>query len=195
MNIGGINNNTINIHTSNKKPNTDNDIFTINSAVKKTNSSNNGKKIGLTLVGNQAYIATYADSSTPSNPIVKVGDYEISINDVNPENATEIEMFALMSYLDDTKQTNNKGICSFGKMKAFSDFAEMCGFCSGINDANSIYNQKQNWLYIINKIKGVFLENSQTYNQALECDILIDTMKRNCKNNCDNMFYTYNQIN
>lgn len=42
------------------------------------------------------------------NPIVKVGDYEISVNDVDPENATEIEMFALMSHLDKTGQSRNE---------------------------------------------------------------------------------------
>lgn len=64
--------------------------FEIGNATKKTDSSGDGKKIGLILIGQTAYIATYADSSTPANPIVKIGDYEISVNDVNPKEATEI---------------------------------------------------------------------------------------------------------
>ena len=43
----------------------------------------------------KGYIAEYADSSTEKDPVTKVGDYEVRVNDVDPKNATEIEMFAL----------------------------------------------------------------------------------------------------
>ena len=55
------------------------------------------KPLGLTTVGNQGYVATYADSSTAQDPVIKVGDCEIHVNDVDPRNATKMEMFALMS--------------------------------------------------------------------------------------------------
>lgn len=152
--------------------------FEIGNATKKTDSSGDGKKIGLILIGQTAYIATYADSSTPDNPIVKIGDYEISVNDVNPKEATEIEMCALMSYMDDTNQTYNKGICSFGKMRSFADLAEQNGICGGIKDEDAIYNKRQNWIDIIKAAKEIFLGNSETYKQALDCDHLLFSMSK-----------------
>lgn len=155
-----------------------NDFGVKGSATKITDSSDDGKRIGLLTMGQTVYIATYADSSTPAKPIVKIGDYEISVKDVNPENATEMEMCALLSYLDDTNQTNNKGICSFGKMRAFADFGELGGVCTGIKDADTICNKKQNWVDIIKEMKQMFLGNSQTYSQAVDCDNLLYAMSK-----------------
>ncbi len=152
--------------------------FEIGNATKETTSSDDGKRIGLMTVDSTVYLATYADSSTRSNPVVKVGDYEININDVDPKNATELEMFAYLSYMDDTNQTNNTGICSFGKMRAYAHIAEMSGICSGILDSNAIYTKKQDWTQIIQSIKQNFLQNPQTYKQALDCDNLLFTMSK-----------------
>lgn len=178
MNINGVQNSVVN----NMDKVTENYFakksFEVENATKVTDSSGDGKKIGLLTMGQTVYIASYADSSTPAKPIVKVGAYEISVNDVNPENATEMEMFALMSYLDDTNQTNNKGICSFGKMRAFADFGELGGICTGIKDAEAICNKKQNWVEIIKEMKQIFLGNSQTYSQAVDCDNLLYAMSK-----------------
>ncbi|MBQ2450795.1 MAG: hypothetical protein II273_04410, partial [Lachnospiraceae bacterium] len=43
------------------------------SATKLTDSSDDGKRIGLLTMGQTVYIASYADSSTPAKPIVKIG--------------------------------------------------------------------------------------------------------------------------
>ena len=80
------------------------------SAIRESDSSDNGRAIGVTAVGNIGYVARYADSSTPENPVIKIGDYEVLVNEVDPHNATQLEMFALLSYLDDTNQTNNTGM-------------------------------------------------------------------------------------
>ena len=45
--------------------------------------------------------------------LLKLVITEISVNDVDPENATEFEMFALMSHLDKTGQSRNEGMSSF----------------------------------------------------------------------------------
>jgi hypothetical protein len=178
MDINAVNNNEIINYTSVQKKNSDMDSFDIVSATNETNSSSNGKRIGLITIGNNAYIATYADNSTSENPIVKVGNYEVSVNDVNPENATELEMFALLSYMDDTNQTNNKGICSFGKMRAYADLAEQYGICEGIKDKDAISSKKQDWTDIIASIKQIFLKNKDTYSQAIDCDNLLFAMSK-----------------
>ena len=83
--------------------------------------TNNGRAIGVTTVGNIGYIARYADSSTPENPVIKIGNYEVLVNEVDPHNATQLEMFALLSYLDDTNQTNNTGMSSFSKLRSYAE--------------------------------------------------------------------------
>lgn len=178
MNISGVQSSIVNNAEKTMENYFSKKSFEVGNATRITDSSDDGKRIGVMLIGQDAYIASYADSSTPAKPIVKVGDYEISVNDVNPENATEMEMFALMSYLDDTNQTNNKGICSFGKMRAFADFGELGGICTGIKDADAICNKKQNWVEIIKEMKQIFLGNSQTYSQAVDCDNLLYTMSK-----------------
>ena len=93
-------------------------------ATSRTTSSDNGKNIGIMTIGNRGFIAEYADSLTEQDPIIKVGDYEVRVNDVDPKNATEIEMFALTSYMDDKGLTGNTGMKTFNKMRAYSSQAE-----------------------------------------------------------------------
>uniref|UniRef100_UPI0040562B62 hypothetical protein n=1 Tax=Acetatifactor sp. TaxID=1872090 RepID=UPI0040562B62 len=49
------------------------DFACIGNATSLSESSDNGKRIGITTVGDRGYIAMYADSSTEQDPIVKVG--------------------------------------------------------------------------------------------------------------------------
>ena len=151
---------------------------TIGNATSLSESSDNGKRIGITTVGNVGYIATYADSSTEQDPIVKVGDYEVRINDVDPSNATKMEMFALMSYMDDKGLINNQGMKSFNKMTAFSAQAEYNGYCSGISDENAAWTVEHDWIGILGSAKETFFGNSQTYEQGLVCQKLIGNLEK-----------------
>ena len=151
---------------------------TIGNATSLSESSDNGKRIGITTVGNIGYIAMYADSSTEQDPIVKVGDYEVRVKDVNPNNATKMEMFALMSYMDDKGLTNNQGMKSFNKMTAYSAQAEYNGYCSGISDESAAWTVERDWIGILGSAKETFLGNSQTYEQGLECQKLMGNLQK-----------------
>ena len=118
----------------------------IGNATSLSESSSNGKKIGITTVGNKGYIAMYADSSTEQEPVVIVGDYEVRVKEVDPHNATKMEMFALMFYLDDQGLTNNQGMKSFNKMTAYSAQAEYNGYCSGLSNENAAWTEKKTGL-------------------------------------------------
>ena len=155
-----------------------NDFSCMGSATSLSESSNNGKRIGITTVGNVGYIAMYADSSTEQDPIVKVGDYEVRVKDVNPNNATKMEMFALMSYMDDKGLTNNQGMKSFDKMTAFASQAEYNGYCSGISDEKAAWTVGRDWIGILGNAKETFFSITQTYNQGLECEKIIDNLKK-----------------
>lgn len=150
----------------------------IGNATSLSESSSNGKKIGITTVGNKGYIAMYADSSTEQEPVVKVGDYEVRVKEVDPHNATKMEMFALMSYLDDQGLTNNQGMKSFNKMTAYSIQAEYNGYCSGISDENTAWTEERDWIAILGNAKESFYKNPQTYEQGLECEKIVDNLKK-----------------
>ncbi|MBQ6887827.1 MAG: hypothetical protein IJN54_09980 [Lachnospiraceae bacterium] len=154
------------------------DFACIGNATSLSESSDNGKRIGITTVGNRGYIAMYADSSTEQDPIVKVGDYEVRVKDVNPNNATKMEMFALMSYMDDIGLTNNQGMKSFNKMTAYSSQTEYNGYCSGISDENAAWTVERNWIGILGNAKETFFSIPQTYNQGLECEKIIENLKK-----------------
>ena len=170
------------------------DFSRMGSATSLSESSDNGKRIGLTAVGNVGYIAMYADSSTEQDPIVKVGDYEVRIKDVNPNNATKMEMFALMSYMDDKGLTNNTGMKSFNKMTAYSSQAEYNGYCSGIYDENAAWTVERDWIGILGNAKETFFSIPQTYNQGLECEKIIENLKKWSDTSSDDENTDYQKI-
>ena len=155
---------------------------TIGSATKETTSSSNGKTIGIMTVGSNGYLAKYADSSTPADPIIKVGDYEVRINDVNPNNATQLEMFAWTSYMEDTGQIEKQGMSTYSKMKSFAVQSQFDGVCSGIYDGganeNDFQNRKQNWGAIIENAPNTFASMKDTCSQFLECGKLISYFEK-----------------
>ena len=170
------------------------DFASMGSATSLSESSDNGKRIGLTAVGNVGYIAMYADSSTEQDPIVKVGDYEVRVKDVDPNNATKMEMFALMSYMDDKGLTNNTGMKSFNKMTAFSSQAEYNGYCSGIYDENAAWTVERDWIGILGNAKETFFSIPQTYNQGLECEKIIENLKKWSDTSSDDENTDYQKI-
>ena len=170
------------------------DFASMGSATSLSESSDNGKRIGLTAVGNVGYIAMYADSSTEQDPIVKVGDYEVRVKDVNPNNATKMEMFALMSYMDDKGLTNNTGMKSFNKMTAYSSQAEYNGYCSGIYDENAAWTVERDWIGILGNAKETFFSIPQTYNQGLQCEKIIENLKKWSDTSSDDENTDYQKI-
>lgn len=166
------------------------DFLKAGDATKESKSSDEGKTIGLTLVGNIVYMAKYADSSTSADPVIKVGDYEVHVNNVNPDNATELEMFALMSYMEDSGMIEKHGMASFSKMKAYSMQSECDGICSGIYDEPSFWDKKQNWSDIIQNAKVHFASMPATYSQSAECGRLLSYFEKwNVKSNSQEILH------
>lgn len=151
---------------------------TMGSATQETTSSNNGKTIGVTTAGNAGLLAKYADSSTPAEPIIKVGNYEVRVNEVDPNNATELEMFALMSYMEDVGMIEKHGMASYSKMKAYASQSEYDGVCSGIYDEQAFWDKKQDWFAIIDNAKQTFSGMTETYSQSVECGKLLSYFEK-----------------
>lgn len=163
---------------------------TMGLATQETTSSNNGKTIGVTTAGNTGLLAKYADSSTPAAPIIKVGDYEVRVNDVDPNNATELEMFALMSYMEDVGMIEKHGMASYSKMKTYASQSEYDGVCSGIYDEQDFWGKKQDWFAIIDNAKQTFSGMTETYSQSVECGKLLSYFdKWNTKTSSRDLFH------
>jgi len=122
------------------------------------------EQLGFNVQGNNAYGS--------------LNNYEVSVNDVDPENATEIEMFALMSHLDKTGQSKNEGMSSFSKMRSYSQQAERNGFCNGIADTKEAWNSKRNWTEIIENARQTYSQSliPEVYALTRKCDNLLDVM-------------------
>lgn len=161
----------------NNRTNEENMFSALGSATSETTSSSNGKTIGIMTVGDIGYLAKYADSSTPADPIIKVGNYEVKINEVDPNNATQLEMFAWTSYMEDAGLIEKHGMSSYSKMKAYAVQSQYDGVCSGIYDGGSntqdFWGKKQNWSAIISNAKNIFANMPDTYSQSLECGKLL----------------------
>ena len=181
MSIGAVGYST-DFYRAGYRKNSSNDLAskytTMGSATQQTTSSNNGKTIGVTTAGNTGLLAKYADSSTPAEPIIKVGDYEVRVNDVDPNNATELEMFALMSYMEDVGMIEKHGMASYSKMKAYASQSEYDGVCSGIYDEQAFWDKKQDWFAIIDNAKQTFSGMTETYSQSVECGKLLSYFEK-----------------
>ena len=181
MSIGAVGYST-DFYRAGYRKNSSNDsvskFTTMGSATQETTSSNNGKTIGVTTAGNTGLLAKYADSSTPVEPIIKVGDYEVRVNDVDPNNATELEMFALMSYMEDVGMIEKHGMASYSKMKAYASQSEYDGVCSGIYDEQAFWDKKQDWFAIIDNAKQTFSSMTETYSQSVECGKLLSYFEK-----------------
>ncbi len=112
--------------------------------------------------------AKYAENSTPENPIVYVetnygGEtvaYNISINKVDPQNASRLEIFALASYADE------QGIgcdSTFGTYNTLNNFEEMAihngYFGAGVEAANTweqFKDEKLNWENACKQLTDLF---------------------------------------
>ena len=125
--------------------------------------------LGLTVIGNTGYTARYADTSTTENPIIRVGDYEVNIHEVDPTNATELEIFALISYMEDAGIIERRGISSFSKVKAYAASTESDEVRAGLYDENAFLTKKRNWTEILKDAGNNFANIPETYSQAVEC--------------------------
>ncbi len=132
--------------------------------------------------GNISYgmSAKYAESSSPNNPIIKVtiqktGSEEvhyINVDDVNVRSASEIEMFALCCYADDTGQgTGGK----FGTWQTLNYYRANASDNGGFKLTKSVdlcLSVKQNWLSMIEQMRKLYIETG-LYKQALDGDSLL----------------------
>lgn len=146
-----------------------------------------GEFLGLTMIPEEGQSVTYGmramlpENSTPVNPIVQVvsnlgGEkkiYNVEINKVDPNNATQLEMFALLSYMDKKGITDGDSFGSFHQLKVYGSNASMKGYCEDLSGGTVFINEKFEWPVIIEKMMKDYFE-AEIYKQSEDCQALLD---------------------
>ncbi len=167
----------------------------ISAAATKTTADNQSRVIGLTTIPYSDMLsygmkAQYAAGSTKENPIIQVTSnygeetvsYNVNVNEVNPQNASQLEMFALLSYADEQGISNGGTFGSYHQMKTYSYNACSSGYIAGYS-ASSFFSYetfmtgKFNWSGIISRMMEDYL-SAGIYAQSGNCKNLLDVFKR-----------------
>ena len=101
--------------------------------------------------------AMYAEDYSEENPVIKVNvtrqggteEYRININEVNPRNATEIEMFALCNYADAKGIGTGGTFGSWQTLNYYRDNASHNGYIELTNGTDSFQSVKQDWMKMV----------------------------------------------
>ncbi len=93
----------------------------LSSATEKSDKQGTGEVLGLSMLpyGNNNFYgmsASYSADSTQADPIIKISSnyggekrcYNVHVNQVDPNNSSQLEMFALSCYEDDKGLTNGE---------------------------------------------------------------------------------------
>lgn len=124
--------------------------------------------------------AEYAENSTSANPAIKVtiqtGHSEethfIDVNQVDSRNATEIEMFALCCYADDTGKGTGGKFGTWQTLNYYRTNAADDGNFNLTKSMESCFSIRQNWLLMIEQMRELYIK-SGLYKQSLDGNLLL----------------------
>ena len=126
-------------------------------------------------------VARYAEDSTESDPIIKVSlrseEYCIKINEVNPRNASEIEMFALCCYADDKGSGTGGTFGSWQTLNYYRDNASHNGYFELSNGLDSFKSVKQDWMKMVQLMMKDYM-GAGLYKQSLDGEGLLGIFER-----------------
>lgn len=127
--------------------------------------------------------AQYAAESTPDNPVIQVTSnyggqwvsYNVNVNEVDPRNASQLEMFALLSYSDERGISDGGTFGSYHQMKVYADNAQANGYWEGNGSWDDFVNAKQDWLSLMMQMADDY-SRAGIYSQSLNCQKLEGTL-------------------
>ena len=165
-------------------------------AVSIAEAEDDGEFLGLTMVPEEGQSVTYgmramlSEKSTPDNPIVQVVSnlggkkviYNVEVNKVNPNNATQLEMFALLSYTDKMGITDGGTFGSHQQLEVYGGNASRIGYCGSLLGADVFLNERFDWTSIMEKMVEVY-KDAGIENQAEDCKALFDFFATYTENN------------
>jgi len=156
-------------------------------AVSIAETEDGGEFLGLTMVPEEGQSVTYgmramlSENFTSNNPIVQVVSnlggkkviYNVEVNKVNPNNATQLEMFALLSYTDKMGITDGGTFGSHQQLEVYGGNASSIGYCGSLSGKDVFLNEKFDWSSIMEKMMQVY-KDAGIENQAKDCKALCD---------------------
>ena len=162
----------------------------MSSAVEKSETNGTEKVLGLTMLPysdkmSYGMVATYSETSTEEEPVIRVSSnyggekryYDVHVNEVNPRNASQLEMFALSCYTDDKEITERGTFGSYSKMKSFGGNASYLGGFPDVQDpANA--NTKMDWISMLKQMAQVYSAIPETYEQSLDANRFADSLTK-----------------
>ena len=165
-------------------------------AVSIAETEDGGEFLGLTMVPEEGQSVTYgmramlSEKSTPDNPIVQVVSnlggkkviYNVEVNKVNPNNATQLEMFALLSYTDKMGITDGGTFGSHQQLEVYGGNASSIGYCGSLSGEDVFLNERFDWASIMERMVQVY-KDAGIENQAEDCKALFDFFATYIENN------------
>ena len=156
-------------------------------AVSIAETEDEGEFLGLTMVPEEGQSVTYgmramlSDKSTPDNPIVQVVSnlggkkviYNVEVNKVSPNNATQLEMFAFLSYTDKMGITDGGTFGSHQQLEVYGGNASSIGYCNSLSGSDAFLNERFDWTSIMEKMVQVY-QDAGIDKQAEDCKALVD---------------------
>lgn len=129
--------------------------------------------------------AEYADNYSEANPVIKVvvrrsngkEEYNININDIDPRNATEIEMFALCNYADAKGIGTGGTFGSWQTLNYYRDNAAHNGYFKLTNGMDSFESVRQDWMAMVQTMIKDYME-AGLYKQSLDGKGLLGIFSR-----------------
>ena len=129
--------------------------------------------------------ARYAPDSTADNPIVRVTvkegnewvSYDVNVFEVDPRNASQLEIFALMSYADDQGISQSGSMGSYQQLRMYADNAQQNGYWEGNRKLEDFVGNKQNWMQMMEQMYKDYAD-SGIYSQFVSCCNVHTTLQR-----------------
>ncbi len=126
-----------------------------------------------------------AEDYSEENPVIKVNvtrqgkteEYRININEVNPRNASEIEMFALCNYADAKGIGTGGTFGSWQTLNYYRDNASHNGYFELANGIDSFKSVKQDWMKMVRLMMKDYMD-AGLFKQSLDGKGLLGIFER-----------------
>lgn len=161
-------------------------MFGVSDAVTRAESEAKGEFLGITMVPEPGQSVVYGmrailpEDSTPDKPVVQIISnlggkrevYNVDVSKVDPQNASQLEMFALLSYSDKMGISDGGAFGSFHQAKVYASNAQENGYVEDLSGHKAFLSYKFDWEKAIGTMMGEYF-TAQAYNQYENCKKLL----------------------